>query len=142
MVFLWLQSIKPFRCLAKWRIKELLFDKNLSYRQKHEAIFDIIIGLTENEKRFVTSSPTRMRKWRNGGRTRYARLLALKRRIGKSAPLLPHFGVDYDSNYLEGGDDVETDVDDRRERSRLFDSFNALQYTVRFTFVGDLWMIL
>ncbi|KAH7684444.1 hypothetical protein AAVH_41047 [Aphelenchoides avenae] len=73
----------PFN--TKWQIKEIIFDKQLSYHQKHEVIFDLITRLPSSERRFPEPS-----------------------------------------DHPDGPD----------EHSRLFDSYNALKYTVSFTFVS------
>ncbi|KAI1724449.1 hypothetical protein Ddc_05687 [Ditylenchus destructor] len=73
---------------AKWQIKDVLFDKDMPYRQKHETIFNVIMSLPQNQKRFP-STKSRDSMLRN-------------RRI--------------------------------RDHSRLFESYNALQFTVSFTF--------
>lgn len=94
----------PFN--ARWQIKDVLFDKQLNYRQKHETIFNVIMSLPPAQKRFPL----------------------------KSSPLVPSVPLTAAADpSMSGGDGVDYR---RREHSRLFDSYNALKYTIGFTVVS------
>ncbi len=106
----------PFN--AKWQIKDVIFDKSLSYRQKQDAIMNVIATLPQNLKRFPPSSGTLLVPKASGG----------NRGQLSMSEFNPTSGIG--DNGGSGG------LREVREHSRLFDSFNALQYTVSFTFVS------
>jgi len=99
----------PFN--TKWQIKDILFDKSLSYHQKQERILTVIAGLPPNLKRFPPSKGTLIVPAGGG-----------------------HRGEVVGAGGFNPG--AGTGTREIREHSRLFDSYNALQYTVSFTFVS------
>lgn len=116
----------------------MLFNKNLKYRQKHEAIFNVLQNLPENQRRLFVPS-LNVNQFPRSSLLRYTTPLRIQGGfISKNKKqvhqLINHNKKNDDRVQRQYGFD---DSDDLHETySQLFDSFNALQYTVKFTFVS------